>query len=90
MKIWKYELEICYRQAVNMPAGAKLLCIQMQHGKPYIWMLCDPMEQPEQRHIAIYETGQPISRDPGIYIGTFQIANGSLVFHVFDLGTKTA
>lgn len=86
MKIWKYELEICDQQTINMPVGAKLLCIQMQHGKPCIWAICDPMAQPKPRHIAIYGTGQPMPDDLGIYIGTFQIANGSLIFHAFDLG----
>ena len=30
--IWKFELEAASRQAIEMPKGAEVLCVQMQHA----------------------------------------------------------
>ena len=85
MRIWKWEIEVTDRQTVPMPARAKLLDVQMQNGVCCIWALCEPKAPNEPRHLAIYGTGNPVPDEPGEYVATFQMADGALVFHVFEL-----
>ncbi len=85
MKIYKWPLQVVYTQILEMPANAKILTVQMQHDTPCLWALFDETTSGlENRHIAIYGTGNPMPNEPGTYIATFQIAKGSLVFHVFE------
>lgn len=85
MNIWKWEIPVTDRQTVAMPAGAKILDVQMQHDACCIWALCDPTMPAELRHIAMYGTGHPITGESGEYIASFQMAQGMLVFHAFEL-----
>jgi hypothetical protein len=85
--IWKFPLVVTDKQVVEMPRGAKILCVQMQGEKPCIWALVDP-KTPRSigRRFSIYGTGHPIQGGPGKFIGTFQMNGGSLVFHLFEEG----
>lgn len=85
MKIWKWEIEVTDTQIISMPAGAKLLDVQMQGKACCVWALCDEKAECEPRKLAIYGTGNPIPDEPGEYIATFQMAGGALVFHVFEV-----
>lgn len=62
-----------------------MLSIQEQNGMPQLWALCDETADYEQRKIAIYGTGNPMPDDTGDYISTFQMHNGTLVFHAFEV-----
>jgi hypothetical protein len=84
MRIFKWEIEVTDKQTLMMPAGAKLLDVQIQNAKCCIWALCDQNAEKEPRHLEIYGTGNPIPDDPGKYIATFQMHGGSLVFHAFE------
>ncbi len=84
--IWKFQLEIKDEQSILMPAGAEILTVQVQHGIPCVWALVLPSVPMEQREFRIYGTGHPVD-DSEIflsYIGTYQLQEGSLVFHVFE------
>jgi hypothetical protein len=83
MKIWKYELRIIDTQKIKMPSGAKPLTVQWQFDKLCIWMLVDENNVTEDRVIAIYDTGHPLPFTVGNYVGTFQLQDSGLVFHVF-------
>jgi hypothetical protein len=85
MRIWKYQLAGIDKQTVMMPTGSKLLDVQMQKDACCLWVLCDEGEQLKERIIAIYGTGHPMPDDPGDYIATFQMMDGSLVFHAFEI-----
>lgn len=65
---------------------ARILCVQTQCGEPQLWAEVDTAATPEARTIEIFETGQPISQEIGQsrYISTFQMENGSLVFHAYE------
>jgi hypothetical protein len=81
MQVWKFELKgTC---SLFVPVGAKTLTVQVQKGVPCIWMLVDPKAAKEERFFRIYGTGHEMS-EVGEYIGTFQIAGGTFVFHVFE------
>lgn len=88
MRILKYTLEVKDRQAILVPKGAQFLTVQMQHSKPQLWALC-PEAPAQPRIIAIYGTGNPMPNEPGAYIATFQMADGQLVFHVFEVQKET-
>jgi len=69
-----------------MPLGARVLTIQPQHGRGVLWALCHPHARKEKRRFVIYGTGTPLAApDREVYIGTFQVCNGELVWHVFEI-----
>jgi hypothetical protein len=83
--IWKYPLQVLDRQFVAMPRGAQVLTVQTQRGQPHIWALADPAEREYvDRCLRIYGTGHEMPADPGRYVGTFQLADGGLIYHVFE------
>lgn len=57
MRIWKWKLAVTDVQTIEVPAGAKLLDVQMQGGSPSLWVLCDENALSTPRRIAIYGTG---------------------------------
>jgi len=82
--IWKFPIKIEDSQTiVMMPVGAKILCVQAQYGEPQVWAIVDPSATIEKRLLHVFRTGQQ-DINPGRYIGTFQIHQGQLVFHVFE------
>lgn len=86
MKIYKYPLEVTDRQTVYLPYNYKILTAQLQFGVLQMWALVDELENLSVPvTIAIYGTGNPMPDEPGEYISTFQLRDGALVFHVFQL-----
>lgn len=84
--IWKYELETMDVRVVEMPVGAEILTVQEQRGKLCLWALVDPEADKERRVFCIHGTGHPVSTVAlKKYIGTYQLMEGALVFHVFEL-----
>lgn len=81
--IWKATLKATDVQAIEVPAGAELLCAREQHDLICVWFRCDPDQPKEQRPIAIVGTGHN-APDDGRYLGTASIYGGSLMFHVFE------
>ncbi len=84
MRIWKWDLRIDDLQIIDMPLGADILTVQTQGGQPRLWAVCDENAPLRPRRIAMYGTGHLINEHPGIYIATFQVDSGALVFHVFE------
>ena len=85
MRIWKWTLILTGEQTIEIPLAAEILTVQMQGDNPQLWALCDEHAHKSVRHIAIYGTGQPMPENPGKYIATFQLHNGALVFHAFEI-----
>jgi hypothetical protein len=84
--IFKYKLAGLVSQTIEMPVGAEILDIQVQNGIPCIWALCDPYYSLEKRVFELFGTGGEIPyRANRKYIGTYQLNNGNLVFHCFEL-----
>ena len=82
--ICKYQLQGS-KTTLSIPKQAKILTLQTQDNVPKLWVLVNPESEEESRHFEIVGTGHPMDETTRTYIGTFQIANGSLVFHVFEL-----
>lgn len=70
-----------------LPKGAKILTVQAQRGQPQMWALLDTDNDPERRSFVTFPTGGEMPTDTHLdYIGTFQLADGNLVFHLFEVG----
>jgi len=67
-----------------VPEGAEILTIQTQYNLPCIWALVNPDAKKVPVQIEIFGTGHPIPEGNRKYIGTYQLHNGSLVFHAFQ------
>jgi hypothetical protein len=86
MRIFKYKLKIPGRQKIEMPSNSKLLTVQVQRREPMLWALVDDEDSKTiDREIAIFATGEALPDGRGEYLGTFQIDEGRLVFHVFEV-----
>ncbi len=91
--IWKTPLNEVDRSElginpVNVPAGAKPLCVQMQYGVPTIWWYVDPANKLTLRRLRIVGSGWQFHEEEVPvegYIGTVQDADGALVWHVFEV-----
>ena len=84
MKIFKYELSVIDRQHISLPYGAKVLSLQVQRNKPYIWVLVNPHSTFFTKHTFItVGTGHEALIDDTEFLGTYQLSEGALVFHVF-------
>jgi hypothetical protein len=81
--IYKYELSVEDNQIIKMPDGAKFLSLQTQNENPCIWMLVDTENKLVDIHFVTYGTGHEIKSGLGEFVGTYQLNNGRLVFHVF-------
>jgi len=85
--IWKFDIEPCIACEISLPRDARILCVQVQHGRPRVWALVNPHAEQEVRTFRVFGTGHPVPKpDKGelFYIGTFQIRDGALVFHLFE------
>ena len=85
--ILKWSLEIRTKQTIHMSAGARILTLQMQGGTPQLWALVGISNfSTVPRTFVTYSTGETIlETNTCEYIGTYQIDNGVMVFHVFEI-----
>lgn len=83
--IWKFP--VSPEMKVQLPADAVVLTIQAQFGEPQMWVLLDPDAPKVDRCFRAFGTGHPIESTLTVwnYVGTFQIHDGALVFHVFEV-----
>jgi hypothetical protein len=87
LRIYKYPFPVNNTVVLDMPRGARILSVQAQRETPCIWALVDANEVAlERRRFRIFGTGHPVDSYIGAFLGTFQLAHGDLVFHVFEQG----
>ncbi len=83
--IWKYELKPTDDQNIEMPDGAEILTMQCQGETPCLWVLVDPTKRKKIRRFEIFGTGHTMDvLSVSTYVGTYQLKDGQLVFHVFE------
>lgn len=90
MRVYKYPIpSIQDVVRMMMPKDAKVLTVQVQNGTPCIWAAVDPSQlYLETRLFRIAGTGHEIEDDiVDDYVGTFQMYDGKLVFHLFEIKT---
>lgn len=83
--VWKFRLTKPV-EMVDMPAGATVLTVATQQGKPTIWALVDTSQPMESRRFFAVGTGMDFLPHPtDRYIGTAHNVEGEgLVFHFFE------
>ena len=84
--VYKYSLRVTDSQVITLPKGSKILSVGEQHGNIRLWALVDTTEpEAEQHTIIVHGTGHNANDVEGAtFIGTVFLADGSLVFHVFE------
>lgn len=84
--VWKFPIFTDLSFTLPMPRGARILSAQTQRGEPQMWALVDPDAGPEEREFRLVATGERIQdADRLTYIGTVQMNDGLLVFHLFEV-----
>ena len=86
-RVYKYPIDVQDVVQVMMPKGARVLTVQEQHGRPCLWAAVDPSQPKlEMRTFRIAGTGHAIVDEiVDDYVGTIQMLDGRLVFHVFEI-----
>ena len=84
MAVWKYPVKVDDRFSVEMPKGAEVLHVDLQRGGVFMWARVDPAAPPEIRSFRLAGTGHELAGDVGRHVGSFMLAGGGLVFHVFE------
>lgn len=70
--------------AIRMPLGAVPLCVQMQHGEPFMWARVRIDAPSIIHHFRVAGTGHDLGSNVGRHIGTIQLHGGAIVLHVFE------
>lgn len=82
--IFKYKLQTTDEQEIEMPLGADVLTVQVLNDEPYVYAKVNTNYTSIKYRFRIFGTGHQIEDEfSGKYIGTYQIFNGSGVFHLF-------
>jgi hypothetical protein len=84
-RVYKYPVRVADVFSVEIPRGAQLLDVQVQHGEPQLWALVNPDAAHERRWFRLAGTGHDIREAVKGHVGSFQLQAGSLVFHVFEI-----
>lgn len=88
LTIYKYSIPDEDHFTLELPKDAKILTVQAQRGAPQLWATVDSETKKETRYFRLAGTGHSLGEDYLRiinYIGTFQIENGALVFHLFEI-----
>lgn len=83
MRMLKYTLT-SFDCIIEMPSHAEIKHVGDQNGNIAIWALVYPKDEIIKRHFKIMPTGEDIDGTM-YYIGIVLQAQGSLVWHVFEV-----
>jgi len=82
-KIFKYELMLTDEVFITSRKNAKLLSVQVQHGKLCAWFEVDTKSSSVSHRFTLVGTGHEVPENVGQYVTTVQLGGGSLVLHVY-------
>ena len=83
--IFKYELSpMPGRQDVWISDGAEVLSAQAINDRIQVWVMVNSKASPARYRFHKVFTGQEVPPNPGKFIGTVVMGNGSLVVHIFQ------
>ena len=89
--VFRYHVPVDDNLTIDLPVGARILTVQEQCGYPYIWALVNPDAPIERRTFRLAGTCNTIEcHGELLYVGTFQLRGGALVFHMFETRPDTA
>jgi hypothetical protein len=68
-----------------MPAGARIVHVDVQRDQLYLWALVDnAMSKVGRRRFMIVSTGQVLPLGAHHHLGTLLLQDGRVVVHVFE------
>ena len=89
--IWKFKLDMREVRALQVPDGAVVRALGVQDGIPCLWLEVDTDAPVAPRTVWIRGTGHPVPSTPNaLYVGTFMLAGGSFVGHVWIEALSTS
>lgn len=83
MTVWKFPLKVTGSQIILIPKINYPLTVQIQGSEPCLWAVVDPDSPRIHVIVRTFGTGQTDITHEMDYIGTYQLADGGLVFHIF-------
>ncbi len=86
--IWKFPLSLDRKQVLKIPSRGKILRLATQGGIPHIWVFIDSDIEEEERTFITLGTGHQVYSPEAErlqYIGTWEMHQGALIWHVFEL-----
>lgn len=87
MTIWKFPFQVDDIVTIQCPKGSQPISVLTQRSTPCIWMIVDPKAALVKRQFNVYGTGHVMREiQTGRFMGTIQIHEEYLAFHVFDMG----
>ena len=88
--VYRYPVPLSNIFTLKMPKGAEILTAGSQHGgDAFLFALVDPDASAEEVSFRLANTGEPISEDELKYVNTFQLRDGGLVYHLFEIVTPS-
>jgi hypothetical protein len=82
--IWKWEVPLSSVVfTLEMPVGAEILSVQTQNSGGVVWARVDPQAPTARHRFQIAVTGGDCP--DGAYVGTYQLAAGAFVAHLFEV-----
>ena len=86
--IYKCLIPSSGRFTLPLPKNSLILTVQVQRESPVVWALVDTEKAIVKRKFCSIGTGEKINdglEDDLFYIGSFQLNDGELVFHLFEI-----
>ena len=84
--IWKFSLDLQEYSEIEMPQGATVLTVQVQHGTIRLWAIVDTEAPKQPRMFQVCGTGASMLENvERSYIGTVQLQGGRYIFHIFEI-----
>jgi len=80
--VWKYALA-AGKNTLYIPEDCKFLHVDVQDGKPHIWVLVDHTKRYSEICVFLAATGEHLPENVGHHVGTFLV--NEFVFHVFEV-----
>lgn len=98
-RVYKYGLRIDDDVVLTLPRGAEILHVDVQarytvtvegsptiaHEDAFVWALVDPAADTVERQFRLAGTGHDLPDDGLAHVGSFMMAGGGLVFHLFEV-----
>lgn len=85
LTIWEFpltNLSLVSDMTVQMPTSSRVIDVQLQHEKLYLWAMVDPDEPLRERRFKVFKTGMAFDESLA-YRKT--VHDGRFVWHVFEV-----
>ena len=84
--VLEFPIAIVAKQIIVMPAGARVIALDVKNDRPFMWALIDPSAPVVERTFVTFATGQQFDeREIACnYRGTYVLRDGT-VGHVVEL-----